>query len=60
MVLVNGNEKLTLTFDCRACEMHVMGRMKKSILRSPPPGSAPIEFHKARPDRSAPSGREKG
>jgi putative protease len=29
MTLVNGNERLTLHFDCKACEMHVMGRMKK-------------------------------
>jgi 23S rRNA 5-hydroxycytidine C2501 synthase len=50
MVLVNGNEKLTLRFDCRACEMHVMGRMKKHILKSPPPSSvpstAPVLFHR--------------
>ncbi|MEW6513844.1 MAG: U32 family peptidase [Pseudomonadota bacterium] len=32
MTLVNGNEKLTLTFDCRACEMHVVGRIKPHIL----------------------------
>jgi putative protease len=38
MTLVNGNERLTLTFDCRACEMHVKGRIKKHILASPPPG----------------------
>jgi putative protease len=36
MTLVNGNERLTLTFDCRACEMHVMGKIKKHILASPP------------------------
>jgi hypothetical protein len=29
MVLVNGKERLTLTFDCKACEMHVMGKAKK-------------------------------
>ena len=34
MTLINGNEKLTLTFDCRACEMHVMGRIKKHILEA--------------------------
>jgi collagenase-like PrtC family protease len=28
MTLVNGNERLTLRFDCKACEMHVMGRMR--------------------------------
>jgi putative protease len=45
MVLVNGKERLTLTFDCRACEMHVRGRMKKNILASPPPTTLPIVFH---------------
>ena len=32
MMLINGNERLTLTFDCRACEMHVMGKIKKHLL----------------------------
>ncbi len=31
MTLVNGNEKLILKFDCKACEMHVVGRMKKGV-----------------------------
>lgn len=30
--LINGKEKLTLRFDCKPCEMHVVGRMKKSVL----------------------------
>jgi putative protease len=38
MVLVNGNEKLRLEFDCRACEMHVIGRIKPHIQHRPPPG----------------------
>jgi len=38
MVLVNGNERLRLEFDCRACEMHVIGRIKGHIRNSPPPG----------------------
>ncbi len=29
MVLVNGKERLTLRFDCKECEMHVVGKMKK-------------------------------
>jgi hypothetical protein len=29
MTLVNGKEKLTLRFDCKKCEMHVLGRLKK-------------------------------
>lgn len=29
LVLENGNDKLTLRFDCKRCEMHVVGRMKQ-------------------------------
>ena len=29
--LINGKEKLTLRFDCKPCEMHVVGKMKTSI-----------------------------
>lgn len=31
--LVNGKEKLTLRFDCKACEMHVVGKMKPAVAR---------------------------
>jgi collagenase-like PrtC family protease len=44
MTLVSGNEKLTLRFDCAPCEMHVIGKIKKSILKSPPPSSLPPEI----------------
>jgi putative protease len=37
MTLVNGSERLTLRFDCKRCEMHVVGRARTRILRSPPP-----------------------
>ena len=53
MVLVNGDEKLTLKFYCRACEMHVMGKMKKHILKSPPPSVATITFQRAWPTSKA-------
>ena len=49
MTLVNGNERLTLKFDCRACEMHVMGKIKKHILRGPPPSVVPVTFHPRQP-----------
>jgi putative protease len=42
MTLVNGNEILTLKFDCKACEMHVLGGIKKHILNIPPPSSATL------------------
>ncbi len=47
MQLVNGKEKLTLRFDCKPCEMHVVGKIKKSVLQQLP--AAPIQFYKARP-----------
>jgi len=40
MQLVHQDEVLTLTFDCKACEMHVVGRIKGHILAQPQPGSA--------------------
>ncbi len=46
MTLVNGKEKLTLRFDCRACEMHVVGKIRKSIVDLPPPSVATVKFYK--------------
>ena len=45
--LVNGKEKLTLRFDCKPCEMHVVGKIKKSILNQIP--ASPVQFYKTRP-----------
>lgn len=57
MTLQNGKERLTLIFDCKACEMHVMGKMKKHVLNMPSPScepaSAPVTFHRQRPDTPA-------
>lgn len=39
MQLINGDDVLTLKFDCRPCEMHVIGKMKNHILKMPLPGS---------------------
>ena len=49
MTLINGSERLRLEFDCKACEMHVMGKMKKHILRTPPPSVIPLIFHSLKP-----------
>ena len=56
MVLISGKDKLTLKFDCKPCEMHVMGTMRPNILRSPPPSLVPssagptaIKFYAKRP-----------
>ncbi len=47
MQLINGKEKLTLRFDCKPCEMHVVGKIKRSVLQAIP--AAPIQFYKTRP-----------
>ncbi|ELY3758479.1 U32 family peptidase [Cronobacter universalis] len=39
MQLVHGDEVLTLRFDCKPCEMHVVGKIKNHILKMPLPGS---------------------
>jgi putative protease len=52
MTLVSGDERYTLRFDCKPCEMHVVGAMKPGILASPPPSNipySPLVFHKQRP-----------
>lgn len=52
MTLVSGNERYTLRFDCKPCEMHVVGAMKSGVLNSPPPSAvpySPLVFHRQRP-----------
>ncbi|MEZ5703007.1 MAG: U32 family peptidase [Burkholderiaceae bacterium] len=45
--LINGKEKLTLRFDCKPCEMHVVGKIKRSVLNAAP--ERPISFYRTRP-----------
>ncbi|AVP58039.1 peptidase U32 family protein [Pulveribacter suum] len=49
--LINGKEKLTLRFDCKPCEMHVVGKMKKSVLNQHARQMAeqPMQFYRTRP-----------
>ncbi|RZI43309.1 U32 family peptidase [Herbaspirillum sp. HC18] len=52
MTLASGSERYTLRFDCKACEMHVVGAIKPGILNSPPPSAvpySPLVFHRQRP-----------
>ncbi|WP_029591643.1 peptidase U32 family protein [Franconibacter pulveris] len=56
MQLVHGDEVLTLKFDCKPCEMHVVGKIKNHILKLPQPGSvvasiSPDELLKTLPKR---------
>jgi len=43
MMLINGSEKLRLEFDCKKCEMHVMGKIKKHVLKTA--AVTPISVH---------------
>jgi collagenase-like PrtC family protease len=54
MTLINGKERLALRFDCKACEMHVVGRIQKSVLAATP--AVPVTFQ-ARRTASASSTR---
>ena len=45
MQLVHGKETLTLRFDCKRCEMHVVGKLKPAVVRQ----AAPLTFYRTRP-----------
>ena len=47
LVLQNGSEKLTLRFDCKPCEMHVVGKIKKHVINEAM--AVPMTFFKTRP-----------
>lgn len=58
MQLIHQDEVLTLKFDCKPCEMHVIGKIKNHILKMPLPGSvvasvSPEELMKTLPSKSA-------
>ncbi len=44
LTLINGSEKLTLRFDCKPCEMHVVGKLKPAVAKA----VAPLTFYKTR------------
>jgi putative protease len=48
--LINGSEKLTLRFDCKACEMHVVGKLKRGVInqRAQEIKTTPIQFFRTR------------
>jgi putative protease len=45
LTLMNGSEKLTLRFDCKPCEMHVVGKLKPAVAKA----ASPLQFYKTRP-----------
>jgi len=48
MTLINGNDRFTLKFDCKACEMHVMGKIRKPVLQMPPPQAIRFDLKRQR------------
>ena len=51
LTLINGKDKLTLRFDCKPCEMHVMGSIRPSVMaqRLQADAGKPVQFYKTRP-----------
>lgn len=47
LVLQHGDDQLTLRFDCKPCEMHVVGSLRKNVLKALK--SEPITFYRRRP-----------
>ncbi|WP_343292899.1 U32 family peptidase [Vandammella animalimorsus] len=54
--LINGKEKLTLRFDCKPCEMHVVGKIKPGVLAQQRQAQqqalaegVPMRFYRQRP-----------
>ena len=51
LTLQHGNDRFTLRFDCKSCEMHVVGRIRKNVLRDT--AAVPMTFYRTRPDPAA-------
>ena len=52
LTIEHGDEVLTLRFDCKPCEMHVVGRLQKHVVqqtRALERGAEPIRFYRQRP-----------
>jgi len=52
LTLKHGDDTLTLRFDCKPCEMHVVGAMRKNVLKQLK--SEPLTFYRTRPDAVSP------
>lgn len=51
MTLQHGDDTFTLRFDCKPCEMHVVGKMQKHVLKALK--AEPVTFYKTRPTTPA-------
>ncbi len=48
MTLISGNDRYTLKFDCKPCEMHVIGKLRKHIAQMP---AQPMIFFPNKPSQ---------
>jgi putative protease len=53
LVLQHGDERLTLRFDCKPCEMHVVGAMRPAVLRQA--REHPVTWFRSRTPVQSPS-----
>jgi collagenase-like PrtC family protease len=51
LVLQHGEDRLTLRFDCKPCEMHVVGSMRRNVLKQLK--AEPVTFYRTRPATAA-------
>ena len=49
LTLMHGEDRLTLRFDCKPCEMHVVGAMRPNVLKQLK--AEPVTFYRMRPGR---------
>ena len=49
--LQHGADTLTLRFDCKPCEMHVVGKLRPNVLQQA--AALPLTFYKSRPGTAA-------
>jgi len=47
LTLEHNGDRLTLRFDCKPCEMHVVGRMRRNVLQDAK--AQPLTFYRTRP-----------
>jgi putative protease len=47
LILHQGSDVLTLRFDCKPCEMHVVGKLRKNVLQQA--ATQPLTFYRTRP-----------
>jgi putative protease len=51
LTLSHGADRLTLRFDCKRCEMHVVGQLRKNVARAlrQEMAAVPMRFYRTRP-----------